>query len=111
MKAQKGKIVGILTVILSIIVILVIMLPVFPYEPIIARHIGREIHLISDTSLHTPDHLDRIEHVLTYYDERYWRISSKQVYICLTLFLNRELAWNYTTKAEDSGWLRNHPVK
>lgn len=51
----------------------------------------------------TPGHLDRVEVVLKRYDEWYQRIDATHLRISRKLWRDRDLLWNYTTKAENVG--------
>jgi len=97
---------------LSLIIIffafaIVFFIPIIPYSPIVSD-LGREIKLVANNELITKDHLDRAEHVFKYYGENYWRVSSNTLFICIPLKLDKELIWNYTIKAEDPNWLKEH---
>ena len=50
----------------------------------------------------------RLEQVLTYYDEEYSTNEKGIVLINEKLKNDKDLCWNYTTKANDSNWLSNH---
>lgn len=50
--------------------------------------------------------------VLNYYGEEYhMEINTNKLMIKRKLFENKELLWNYTNKANDSLWLKNHLEK
>gem|GEM_PF-4458584 len=91
------------------ILLIIIFAPIVPYRPIAVSN-DRLANLIVDRSLLTKEHLDRIEHVLKYYDKRYWRISNKKLLINISLVFSKELLWNFTIKAEDNKWLIEHPL-
>ncbi len=68
------------------------------YVPIVMD--GRQ-QLVEDPTMLTPAHLDRLEAVLKRYDEWYQRIDATHLRISRKLWRDRDLLWNYTTKAED----------
>ncbi len=50
----------------------------------------------------------RLEQVLNYYGEEYSINEKGIVLINVELIKDKDLCWNYTTKANDSTWLSNH---
>lgn len=75
------------------------------YQPVI---LDNRQELIRSPALATPDHLNRLERVLTSYGESYERVSQTKLLIPLRLRRDAQLLWNYSTKAEDTAWLAEH---
>lgn len=67
-----------------------------PYVPIVSVD-----SVLTDTpKLLTPDHLDAVDHVLSYYGQKH-EFCGEKLYIEASLANDRDLLWNFTTKAED----------
>jgi hypothetical protein len=79
--------------------------PLIRYAPIV---LGVRQELVAAPQMRTKQHLDRVEQVLTYYGQPYRRAGATDLRISLTLIADKELVWNYTTKAEDTDWLATH---
>jgi hypothetical protein len=70
------------------------------YVPIV---IDNRQQLVTNPFMLTPGHLDRLEVVLKRYGEWYQRVDATHLRISRELWRDRDLLWNYTTKAEDGG--------
>lgn len=78
----------------------------------------KPVILDNDKLIHTEiadmpiDFRTNIIQVLNYYGVEYhMEINTNKLMIKRKLFENKELLWNYTTKANDSLWLKNHLEK
>ena len=76
------------------------------YVPVVR---DEQVGLTEAPELATPEHLDRAEQVFAYYGRPTERTSPTSLRVHDEP-MTRELVWNYTTKAEDAGWLREHPA-
>ena len=56
----------------------------------------------------TKEHLDNLQKVLNYYKVHYKRISPTSLQIQQSV--GREMQWNYTSKANDPEWLKEHGI-
>lgn len=65
--------------------------------------------LVDSTRLNTKEHYDRVERVLRYYKVQFERTGETS--LRLEKPIDRDLMWNYTTKAEDQKWLAAHVIK
>ncbi|RUO29724.1 hypothetical protein CWE12_07065 [Aliidiomarina sedimenti] len=63
---------------------------------------------VEDPALLTKEHVDRVEHVLRFYDVEFDRVSDTRLLISSSI--DKDSLWNFTKKAEDSEWLENHPL-
>ncbi|MEN2413693.1 hypothetical protein [Flavobacterium mesophilum] len=68
------------------------------YIPIVFQ----QDHLMDVPELLTQEHVKNVIHVLKYYDEK-WKIENGKLFVSNEI--DREILWNYTTKANDSIWL------
>ncbi len=64
--------------------------------------------IVEDAGLLTKEHVDRVEHVLQFYDVEFHRVSETQLLIMTPI--DKDTLWNFTTKAEDDVWLKDHPI-
>ncbi|RUO29561.1 hypothetical protein [Aliidiomarina soli] len=64
--------------------------------------------IVEDPALLTKEHVDRVEHVLRFYDVEFDRVSDTRLLISSSI--DKDSLWNFTKKAEDSEWLENHPL-
>lgn len=71
------------------------------YNPIVFQ----QNHLIDVPELLTQEHVKNVIHVLKYYGEK-WTIEKGKLFVSNEI--DREILWNYTTKANDSIWLSEH---
>jgi len=71
------------------------------YIPIVFQ----QDHLMDVPELLTQEHVKNVIHVLKYYDEK-WKIENGKLFVSNEI--DREILWNYTTKANDSIWLSEH---
>lgn len=72
------------------------------YQPLVyTNHHG----LVQNKELFTETHRKNIIKVFEYYGV-YYEIKGTQIFVNSNL--NKELMWNYTTKANDSAWLATH---
>jgi len=69
----------------------------FIYVPIVTN---RTMELVEDRSLLTAAHLDHVEVVLKNYGEFSERLGPTRLRISPWLAFDRDLLWNYTTKAQ-----------
>lgn len=76
------------------------------YEPLV---VNDKQQLISDTSQLNSAHLDNLEHVLRYYGIKFIRVSDNELLINDNV--DKDTQWNYTTKANDPKWIKEHPVE
>ena len=60
-------------------------------------------NLVKEEKLYTKEHYDKVEYVLNFYKIPYTR--SGNVEIKFKKPLDKELMWNYSTKAENKQWL------
>ena len=63
--------------------------------------------IVESPGLISDKHNQNIIHVFKYYDIT-WKKENNRLYVLKNL--NEELLWNYTSKANDSIWLKNHPI-
>lgn len=66
-----------------------------------------------DQLMEVPDmlsetHRKNVIHVLKFYGEK-WKLEDNKLMISNDI--EREISWNYTTKANDSVWLAEHPIE
>lgn len=96
----------------KIIVFLIVLVSVFllyreysftEYIPLILE----KEEIIEKPSLLTENHKLKMIQVLNHYDEK-WKLEDKKLLVKRNI--DRELLWNYTTKANDSVWLISHKV-
>ena len=71
------------------------------YNPIVFQ----QDHLMDVPELMTQEHVKNVIHVLKYYGEK-WKIENGKLFVSNEI--DREILWNYTTKANDSTWLSEH---
>ena len=72
-----------------------------PYRPVIR---SQEELVVSD-SASSPEHQENIKRVFDFYSVPY-REENGKILIPADVWQDRELMWNYTTKANDPKWLR-----
>jgi hypothetical protein len=63
--------------------------------------------LVEVPKMMTEKHRENIIHVLKYYGEN-WKMENGKLFIAGKI--DREILWNYTTKANDSKWLVEHRI-
>lgn len=73
----------------------------FEYFPIYSSDNG----LTEKTGTVDSEHLENVKKVLTYYNYNWTDIRGQLFYEGL---IDKELLWNYTTKANDSTWISEH---
>lgn len=73
----------------------------FEYFPIYSSNNG----LAEKTGTVDREHLENVKKVLTYYNHNWTDIRGQLFYEGL---IDKELLWNYTTKANDSTWISKH---
>jgi len=66
-----------------------------------------DVGLVDNVQLLTENHLNNLEHVLNFYKVKYTRVSAKVLLIDSSV--DRDLQWNYTSKANDKVWINSHP--
>ena len=71
--------------------------PVIPFAA--ASHDGTGAHRLIERSLGGKAEVEAVASVLSQYGERYSITSDSRLLITLRLFLDKELRWNYTSKA------------
>ena len=64
--------------------------------------------LIEVPEMMTEKHRENIIQVLKYYGEK-WKMEHGKLYVAGKI--DREILWNYTTKANDPKWLLEHQNK
>ena len=74
-------------------------LPLIPFECV--YHDGTGAHCLLGQPIQSPEQSARVAAVLKRYDEPYWRPGDVIVLVPLALAFDRELRWNYTSKASD----------
>lgn len=65
--------------------------------------------IVEDVNLKTKTHLDHLEHVLNYYRVPFKRISDTEIHI--PEYIDDEVQWNFTSKANDPKWRKDHRVQ
>jgi len=104
-KPMKNKKLIILVIILAMIMAVALWYaPLFPFAAVFSRTGGGLMVSEMNVGLECKN----ICRVLDYYDELYYQLSDESILIPLPLYLDLELRWNYTTKANDSEWLATH---
>jgi hypothetical protein len=71
-----------------------------PYVPIVDVWIRGDPLLTDTPGLLTREHLEAVDHILNYYNEKH-EFHGGVLYIERSLANDRDLLWNFTTKAED----------
>jgi hypothetical protein len=71
------------------------------YIPIIFR----QDKLVDAPDLLSKAHIKNVIHVLKFHNEK-WKIYNGKLLVSRNI--DREILWNYTTKANDSVWLAEH---
>ncbi|WP_291135172.1 hypothetical protein [Flavobacterium sp. UBA7663] len=61
--------------------------------------------LIEMPTMMTRKHKENVIHVLKYYGAD-WKVENEKLLVSKKI--NNEILWNYTSKANDSIWLRQH---
>jgi hypothetical protein len=56
----------------------------------------------------TPEHQKNVIHVLKFYGED-WKLENGELFVSTKI--DSEILWNYTSKANDSIWLAEHPLE
>lgn len=64
--------------------------------------------LIESPNMLSDIHVKNVIHVLKFYGEN-WKLQNNKLMISKDI--DRKKSWNYTTKAEDSIWLFEHPIE
>jgi hypothetical protein len=72
-----------------------------PYRPVIR---SQDELVVSDAAVNS-EHRENIKRVFDFYSVSY-REENGQILIPADVWQDRELMWNYTTKANDPQWLR-----
>ncbi|MFP5268719.1 hypothetical protein [Coleofasciculus sp.] len=72
-----------------------------PYRPVIRS----QDELVVSNSAANPEHQGNIKQVFDFYSVPY-REENGQILIPAGVWQDREMMWNYTTKANDPEWLR-----
>lgn len=62
----------------------------------------------TDADTFPSEFMKTIENVFTYYNHEYKRSSEGKILVPEALYKDMELMWNYTTKAQDTDWIRSH---
>lgn len=78
----------------------VVVFPLFPFSPV-ELTVGVRNEFVRTSRALAGVNVQNIKFVLDLYNEPYWSCGGR-IYIPLRLFLNKELCWNYTMKAEDA---------
>jgi hypothetical protein len=60
--------------------------------------------LVAEQGVPEPGFYDALAYVLQYYGEAYTRREDGTIWIPEARYQDRDLMWNYTTKARDSAW-------
>ena len=74
------------------------------YIPIVFQ----QDELMDAPNLLSKTHVRNFIHVLKFYNEE-WKLQNGKLLVSSNI--DREILWNYTTKANDSVWLAEHPVE
>lgn len=74
------------------------------YNPIVYK---KGHGLVEAPKLNTTEHKENIKFILTSYSEK-WKLKNDEVYIQRKLFNNKQLLWNFTSKANDPEFLKEH---
>jgi len=74
------------------------------YIPIVFK----QNRLIESPNMLSDIHVKNVIHVLKFYGEN-WKLQNNKLMISKDI--DRKKSWNYTTKAEDSIWLFEHPIE
>ena len=77
----------------------IVFLPIFPFVPLELNEGERNVFVKSVSPLDT-DRIKNLAMILDHYGERHC-VCGQNVRVCLRLFLDKDLMWNYTTKAND----------
>lgn len=64
--------------------------------------------IVESPKLMTEKHKKNIVKVLTYYDED-WKLENGKILVSKNI--DNEILWNYTTKTNDSIWLKSNGLK
>lgn len=70
-----------------------------PYIPIVLSDLTGRQGLVEDKTLLTPEHISAVQVVLNEYNQPYKMIDG-ELYIKPSLWRDRDLLWNFTSKAE-----------
>ena len=83
------------------------MAPVFPFIP---RRLveGESNKYVRARDLENSDFYGRLGEVLRFYHVWFKVDERNEVRVSLKVILDKELSWNYTTKAQDTVWLKDH---
>jgi hypothetical protein len=63
--------------------------------------------IVESRGLISDKHNQNIIHVFKFYDIT-WKKENNKIYVLKNL--NEELLWNFTSKVNDSIWLKHHPI-
>ncbi|MGB1250909.1 MAG: hypothetical protein ACPG8W_09875 [Candidatus Promineifilaceae bacterium] len=69
---------------------------------------SKEDELIIATETPEPDFYSNLKQVLEFYDVVYQETADGMILVPAHLLEDRDLIWNYTTKANDETWLQEH---
>lgn len=99
LRSSKRRIVSTIVILIFAGALIALKPPsVVEYVPIVSD--GRQ-QLVQDRTLLTAAHLDRLEVILQSYGVAYKRADVNHLLIPRSLSNDRDLLWNYTSKAED----------
>jgi hypothetical protein len=73
------------------------------YIPIVFQ----QDELIDARDLLSKTHIKNVIHVLKFHNEK-WKVHNGKLLVSRNI--DREILWNYTTKANDSVWLAEHQI-
>ncbi|WP_444885367.1 hypothetical protein [Microbulbifer sp. PSTR4-B] len=76
------------------------------YQPLVYEN---GIGIRAAPELLNREHLDNVVHVLSYYRVKCRRVASLKLLIDSSI--THETQWNFTTKANDAQWLKEHPIE
>jgi len=76
------------------------------YQPLVYEN---SIGIRVAPELLNKEHLDNVVHVLSYYRVKCKRTAPMKLLIDSSI--TRETLWNFTTKANDAQWLKEHPIE
>jgi hypothetical protein len=78
-----------------------------PYVPVVEEWVAGEPELRESPELLTPAHLERMQTFLRIYREPF-RLRDDSMFVQKRLRDDRELLWNYTSKAENPAWVKRY---
>ena len=97
----------VLSLIFAFFLYFIFYIPCFKFIPVEMQS-GYKNRLVYNYDLQSRDFYKNLKKVFNFYSIKYSQSKDGSLIITLKLHLDKELCWNFTTKAKDSQWISTH---